>query len=59
MPTIKINKEDYRVGTSCLICGEFVELNPLEQHANTVKICDKCKKAVMKAREEMEKGAEE
>ena len=38
-------------GTYCLICGEEVVM----LHKNDApKICDKCKSAVMKMREEME-----
>ena len=53
--TIKIdtNKPEERgiIGVQCLICGESVPLNELEaQQKHIYKICDKCKKAVMKMR---------
>ena len=37
------------IGTSCLICGEFV---PTDHYSKTPKICKKCKDAVMKVREQ-------
>lgn len=39
------------IGTQCLICGEFIKLNEYELRGDTVKVCDECKKAVMKMRE--------
>ena len=37
--------------TSCLICGESVPVSMWENHS---KICDKCKKAVLKLRKMLE-----
>ena len=37
--------------TSCLICGEPVPVSMRENHS---KICDKCKKAILKLRKMME-----
>ena len=37
--------------TSCLICGESVPVSMWENH---LKICDKCKKAILKLRKMME-----
>lgn len=40
---------------SCIICGESIELTMIEEmesrHGNIFKVCDECKKAVMKMRE--------
>lgn len=50
--TITIPKEvEQSFGTSCLVCGECVPLNgPLDPR---YKICDKCKRAILKMREYM------
>lgn len=41
------------VGVKCIICGETVPLTEEELSMSyVVKICDKCKKAIMKVREE-------
>ena len=37
--------------TSCLICGESVPVSMWDNHS---KICDKCKKAILKLRKMME-----
>lgn len=48
------------IAIQCLICGEGVELNWVEQacvdHGRSIhsKVCAKCKAAVMKIRKEME-----
>ena len=52
-------REKYGVATSCLICGETIELVDYEKNLvlsghNVVKICDKCKKAVLAVRAELE-----
>ena len=39
-----------RMGTDCLICGEFVELAPV---GPKYAICDKCKAAVLEVRRQM------
>ena len=50
--TIDLNKSPKaKIGTQCLICGEFIELTEYEIHEGVVKICDKCKKAVMQMRD--------
>ena len=41
------------IGTICLICGEFVPLDSPYDHG--YRICDKCKRAVLRMRENMEK----
>ena len=53
--TIIVNGESYKISkvnlaTSCLICGESV---PILHVKDSSKICDKCKKAVMKMRERL------
>ena len=58
--TIIVNGESYEMpkvnlATSCLICGESV---PISHSKDSPKICDKCKKAVMKMRERLLKGKE-
>lgn len=58
--TIIVNGESYEMpkvnlATSCLICGESV---PISHAKDYPKICDKCKKAVMKMRERLLKGKE-
>ena len=45
------DKFGYR--TSCLICGEMVEISNL--YDRPYKICDKCKAAVMAMRELVER----
>ena len=55
--TIKASPpETIKIGVSCIICGDSVELNDYEAmcHSNIVKVCEKCKKAVMKMRETIE-----
>lgn len=46
------------VGVPCVICGETVILTPNEEMASRyktiVKVCDKCKQAIMKIREQIE-----
>ena len=41
------------IGTICLICGEFVPLD--SPYDCGYKICDKCKRAILRMRENMEK----
>lgn len=58
--TIIVNGESYEMpkvnlATSCLICGESV---PISHAKDFPKICDECKKAVMKMRERLIKGEE-
>ena len=49
-----------KIGVPCVICGEIVELTQIEESVsrnNTiVKVCDKCKQAVMKMREHLKEG---
>lgn len=41
--------------SDCIICGEPVELSEFEAQIQfVVKVCDKCKQAIMKVREELE-----
>lgn len=47
--TIPDNVEE--LATSCLICGEPVPISILDNHS---KICEKCKKAVLKLRKMLE-----
>ena len=47
------------IGINCLICDEFIELGEqkyvgLKYGKDIVKVCPKCKQAVMKIRKEME-----
>ena len=39
-----------KIGTSCIVCGEFVELNELEIRHATSKLCPECIKAIKFAR---------
>ena len=39
------------VSTSCLICGESIKISIWDNHS---KICEKCKKAVLKVRKMLE-----
>ena len=45
------------IGVPCIICGELVKLNELEESIirgrEIFKVCDKCKQAVMKMREQI------
>lgn len=43
------------VGILCLICGEIIPLTESEVEYVKVKVCDKCKQAVLWTRKEMEK----
>lgn len=49
------------IGINCLICGEPTELNEqeyirLKYGKDIVKVCPKCRQAVMKVRKEMEEN---
>ena len=46
---VKIEATHYEVETPCLICGEVV---PTFRYCYAPKICEKCKAAVMKVREQ-------
>ena len=46
----------YELETPCLICGEGV---PIWVTDTRPKICEKCKAAVLKMREQMDKEVEE
>ena len=52
------------LGMSCIICGESVELTPNEElslergHHIHSKVCDKCRAAVFRIREQMEQKYE-
>ena len=45
------------IGVPCIICGEIVKLTELEESITRgreiFKVCDKCKQAVMKMREQI------
>ena len=52
-------KKGLGISMGCLICGETVELTDYEEMfalsgRSVVKVCDKCKKAVLAVRAEME-----
>lgn len=42
---IHINS-NIKVGTSCIVCGEFVELNEWEARHTAFKLCPECIKAI-------------
>ena len=52
------------IGTACLICDESVPLSDKEYLAMLAgrnvnpKVCDKCKAAVLRMREQMKEGGE-
>ena len=50
--TVEYDTNKVTLAVSCLICGEHV---PIEHMYETIKICDKCREAVMKMREMIEK----
>lgn len=53
--TLKMKPEESdQICTVCMICNEIIELNT---YGIAYRICDKCKKAVIKVRKEMEKNA--
>lgn len=48
---------NYHLGVGCLICDEFVPLSPNEEsmmRAIHIKICDKCRSAILYTRRKME-----
>lgn len=50
--TVKIPKESTQsFGTSCLVCDEYVPLDSPFDHG--YRICDKCKRVILKMREYM------
>ena len=51
-------RQKVSLATDCLICGEMIELTEIEESAvlcggSFYKVCDKCKQAVMKMREQI------
>lgn len=58
--TTKINTNQSWIGMPCIICGESVALTSNEvlslEHGLHIhsKVCDKCKAAVLRIREQME-----
>ena len=40
------NYANVKVGTSCLVCGEFIELNEWEARHTSFKLCPECIKAI-------------
>ena len=59
--TIDVNSSKSHLGMACIICGESVKLTDNEclalRHGHKLdgKVCDKCKKAIMYMREQIEK----
>ena len=55
MVTIKVDEvlpvKNSGITIKCIICGEFVALDRWEETCAVAKVCEKCKKAVMKVRE--------
>ncbi len=49
--TIKIQRFETDICVPCLVCGESIEVSYAGNH---VKICEKCRKAILKIRKEME-----
>ena len=39
-------KNHVKIGTSCMVCGEFVELNEWETRHAGFRLCDECIKAI-------------
>lgn len=39
-------KNHVKIGTSCIVCGEFVELNDWEASHVSFKLCPECIKAI-------------
>lgn len=54
MVTIKVDEvlpvKNSGIATKCIICGELVALDRWEETCAVAKVCEKCKKAVMKVR---------
>lgn len=48
--TIKVEAHPVEVGTSCIICHEFISLGYgfCGNYVPTVKICDECRERLMK-----------
>ena len=44
--TIKVEPHLYQVGTSCMICGDFIPIR--FGYIQTTRICDECKKRLKK-----------
>ena len=59
--TGQIKHKDITVTINCMVCDEPMEIYPVTcsdyiiTGFGVTKICDKCKQAIMKMREEMEK----
>lgn len=47
----------YKIETNCLICGERISIETMYWGLE-IRICDKCKAAVMKVRAEIESETE-
>lgn len=54
--TIKLNQDcEVTYGISCMICGESIPVGSIsELQCRGKEICEKCKKAILKIREQME-----
>ena len=55
---VSLKSSDVKLCTSCLICGESVELDDCEAFTLrvTAKVCPACKEAVMVMRQKMEEN---
>lgn len=56
--TVTISDITYTYGHPCLICGEFIPNDTEEIFSYRVKICDKCRNAVMQMRKQLEDKGE-
>lgn len=41
-----LNADELKIGTFCMVCGEFVELNEWEARHAGFRLCDECIKAI-------------
>lgn len=48
---VEMSKLETRLCVPCLVCGESVAVETTGMH---VKICEKCRKAILKTRKEVE-----
>lgn len=59
--TAYISKASFKICKGCIICGESVELTELEeamlQHGHHIesKVCDECRQAILRIRNQTEK----
>jgi hypothetical protein len=53
--TVNHNNRIYKLCKPCIICGESVDLNELEEsQLYRSKVCDKCKQAILYIRKQIE-----